>query len=62
MLIGRFEIHVCGIAQFGMQRADRFMRNATIDPDVDGVVALRGARRKPKLARKIGIAQFKPDV
>ncbi len=53
MLIGRFEIHVGRIAQLGVQRANGFMRNAAVDPDVDRIVAFRCARRKPELARKI---------
>ena len=62
MLIRGFEIHVGRIAQFRMQCTDGFMRNAAVDPDVNGIVAFRRARRQSKFCCKIGIAQFKPNV
>ena len=62
MLIGRLEIHVGGIAQFGMQRANGFVRNAAVDPNIDRVVAFRCAWRKVEFARKIDIVQLKPNV
>ena len=52
MLIGRFQIHVSRIAQLRVQRANGFVRNAAIDPDVDRVVAMRVPSGKPSaLAR-----------
>src|ERR1700719_2650678 len=45
MLIGCFEIHIGRITQFRMSGADRAMRDAAIDPDVDGIVAFRGSSR-----------------
>jgi len=62
MLIGCFEIHVGGIAQFGMQRANSFVRNAAVDPNIDRVVAFRCAGRKAEFMGKINIVQLKPNV
>src|SRR5438034_5037849 len=45
-----------------MRRANGTMRDAAVDPDVDGVVALRCAFRKPEFARELGIAEFEPDI
>ena len=45
MLIGRFQIHVGRIAQFGMQGANRLVRNTAVDPHVDRIVALGCALR-----------------
>ena len=56
MLIGCFEIHIGRITQFRMSSADRAMRNAAIDPDVDGIVAFRGSFRQFQLAREFGVA------
>ena len=38
------------------------MRDAAIDPDVDGVVAFRCAFRKSEFAREISIAELEPDI
>src|SRR2546423_1455132 len=48
MLVGCFEIHVGWIAQFGMQRTDRLVRDTTVDPNVDRIVAFCCTGRKTK--------------
>ncbi len=62
MLIGRFEIHVSRIAQFRMQGANGFVRNAAVNPDIDRIVAFRCARWKSQLFCESGIIQFEPNV
>ena len=56
MLIGCFEIHVGRVPQFRMSGANRAVRNAAIDPDVDGIVAFGGSFRQFQFAREFGVA------
>ena len=62
MLVGRFEIHVGRIAELRMNRANGFVRNAAIDPNVDRIIAVCRALRQPKFFRKINIIQLEPNV
>ena len=62
MLIGRFEIHVGWVAQRGMRRADRLVRDAAVDPDVDRVVAMAGAFGQPERLREGHVVEFEPDI
>ena len=62
MLIGCFQIHVGRVAQLRMHREHRLMRNAAVDPHVDGVVAMRRAGGQAKFVCKIDIVQFEPNV
>src|SRR4051812_46231404 len=45
-----------------MQRADRLMRNAAVDPDIDGVVALGCSLWESQFFGKIDIVQFEPNI
>src|SRR5205814_6537424 len=56
MLIGCFEIHVGRITQFRMSSTDCAMRNAAIDPNVDGIAALRDSFLQVQLACEVGLA------
>ena len=56
MLIGRFQIHIGRITQFRVSGTDCAMRNAAIDPNVDGIVAFRGSFRQFQLACEFGVA------
>src|SRR5207249_12273388 len=51
MLIGCFEIYVGRVAQFRMSDANRAVRKAAIDTDVDGIVAFGGSFRLLQLVR-----------
>ena len=62
MLVGGFEIHVGWVAQFRAQRANGFVRNAAVDPDIDGIVAFRCARRKADLFCQGAIVRLEPNV
>ena len=62
MLIGRLEIHVGRIAQLRMGRANRLVRNAAVDPDVDRVVAMARAFGQSELTRERGVVEFEPDI
>ena len=62
MLIGRFQIHVGGIAQFRSLRANGLMGNAAIDPDIERVVAMRGALGQSEFARERCIIELEPNV
>ena len=62
MLVGRLEIHVGRIAQLGMQRANRLMRDAAVDPDVDPVGAFGCIRRQTNFFCESGIIQFEPNI
>ena len=51
MLIGGFEIHVGRSRNSGSRCADRRMRNAGVDPDVERVVAARRAGGQAEFLR-----------
>ena len=62
MLISGLQIHVGRIAQFRSLRANRLMRYATIDPDIERIVAMRGAFWQSEFARERGVVKLKPNI
>ena len=62
VLVSRFEIEVGGEGEFGALAQDGFVAEAGIDPDIERVVAARGASGEADERGPGGIVEFEPGV
>ena len=62
MLVGSLEIEVGRAAEFGMSIHHRDVAGTRVDPDVEGVAALRRAFRKAEELGEFDVGFFEPNV
>jgi hypothetical protein len=62
VLVRRFDIHVRGITQLGMFRENGRVADARIDPDVDGIVAMRDALGQTEFTRERDVIELEPNI
>ena len=62
VLIGRLEVEVGGEGEFGPLAQDGLVAEAGINPDIERVIAARGAGGETDEVRPSGIVEFEPRV